>query len=126
MKRVKSPPLLVGGDMQELPEEIEAVYTILSFLREIDGLPDTPINVEFTREGYPSVHPCRKPKEDGKIDIDQIEWARENGKWWFLGPIETLKIGIPRKKKWAHFKADERILTYIAKNAGFELELFEV
>ena len=112
--------------MQELPQEIEAVHTILWFLRDIDGLSDDPTYVEMTREGYPSVFPCRKPKENGKLDLEQIDWAKENGKWWFIGPIETLKVGVPSRKKWARFGADKRILQHIAKNAGFMLELYTI
>ena len=93
--------------MQELPEEIEAVHTILWFLRDIDGLSDDPAYVEITREGYPSVFPCRKPKENGKLDLEQIDWAKENGKWWFIGPIESCARAPQRTQTYKEFKVEE-------------------
>ena len=48
--------------------EINAVFEILTSLNNVNGLPEEPIQVEMTRENYPSVHPmrsARKLKKDG-------------------------------------------------------------
>jgi len=110
--------------MHKSPEDVRAVYLILSLLRDWNALAEDPIHVEMTRKDYPSVHPLRKSKEEkGKLDITQIHWALVNRKWWFNGPIEILRIGIPRNQMWENFDNDIETLEIIAKEADVKLEI---
>ena len=101
------------------PEQCEAVYNIIRYLIDRDALSNDPLTVEMTRRGYPPIFPCRKGLP--KLDINQIEWARNNGNWWFTGPIKALKVTDVKMEKL--FQADVDLLKRLAKKAEFDLNI---
>ena len=102
--------------------EINAVFDILTSLNNLNGLPEEPIQVEMTRENYPSVHPMRRSKEEkGKLDLAQIRQAFIARKWWFIGPNVSFKIRVTRNKVWSTYTEDVKNLKKIATDAGFKL-----
>ena len=105
--------------LPEFPEQFKTVFLILHYLREKMALSDDPSTVEMTREGYPSVYPCRRPKDESKkLDLSQFN---EIGTWWFIGPINELIIS--KLKKGKIDKADINLLKKLAYQAEFSLEL---
>ena len=106
-------------DEPEFPGQTEAVHMILEYLLDKEVLSDDPSTVEMTREGDPSVFPCRRG--DPRLDTSQINWALEKGKWWFAGPIKQLKITKAKKAKLP--RADIKLLERIAEKAKFNLSI---
>jgi len=101
------------------PEQCEAVYNIIRYLIDRGTLSNDPLTVEMTRRGYPPIFPCKKGFI--KLDINQIEWARNNGNWWFMGPIKTLEVTDVKMENL--FQADIELLKRLAKKAEFNLNI---
>jgi len=108
-------------ELPQFPEQVNTVFLILQYLQEKAALSDDPLTVEMTREDYPSVYPCRRPKIESKqLDLTQLIEARKKiGTWWFIGPIKELVISKLKKDKLD--KADLRLLDRLANQAEFKL-----
>lgn len=128
---------------EAFPEQVEAVYKILTSLAEEDVIADFPRDfkgdyvsddrltrelVVMTRDMRPSVAPLRDPETSkakkkwvvGNIDISSIVSAKiQLGTWWFLGPIEALQVKIKRTP-------DNKLqLEEWAKEGKFKLQLLK-
>ena len=103
----------------DYPEQTKAVSNILRYLIEKKILDNDPYKIEMFREDRNSIMPCRKgPRE---LDLEQLEWAKKNEKWWFTGPIENLQIKI--KDKSLLGKEEFNLLEQLAIDANFTLKL---
>jgi hypothetical protein len=103
----------------DYPVQTKAVYNILRYLVEKKALDNDPYKIEMFREDRKSIMPCRKGL--GELDLEQLEWAKDNGKWWFTGPIEKLQIKM--KEKSLLNKAETNLLEQLAIDANFILQL---
>lgn len=101
-------------------QQIKTVHMILKFLLDKEVLSNDASTVEMTRNGYPSVYPCRW---GANLDISQIEWALKNGSWWFIGPIRQLKIRVAKGKRKKISQSDIDLLKHAAKKAKFSLSI---
>ncbi len=105
----------------ENPIQATALYYILVTLNDFGLLENDPLTVIIKRKEHAPVHPCGRG--DQELKMNQVKWAHENGKFWFLGPIEKLCIGLKETSFAQQFRtvicqsADER-----AKEAGFSIE----
>jgi len=101
------------------PEQTKVVYAILHYLIDKKTLNNEPKDIEIiTEERRSNTSHRRGPK---KIDLKQIEWAKNNGKWWFIGPITELRITL--KDKTPITGADVSLLKRLAESADFELKI---
>jgi hypothetical protein len=48
-------------------------------------------NVIIERIDREPIYPCRRYGPEG-LDLDQLEWAANEGHFWFSGPIRAIKI----------------------------------
>ena len=101
------------------PEQTKVVYTILEYLIDKKTLNNEPQDVEMITEGRRHITPCRRGSEE--IDLKQVEWAKNNGKWWFIGPITELRISL--KDKTPITGVDVSLLKRLAESADFELKI---
>ncbi len=108
-------------DFIENPIQTTALYKILVMLNKHELLENDPLTVIIEREEYAPVYPCSKGKQE--LDMNQVKWANENGKFWFLGHIKKLCIRL-KENSLPHQlltvicqSADER-----AEEAGFSIE----
>jgi len=76
----------------EYPEQTKAVYNIVRFL------------------GF------------GELNLDQLEWARKEGTWWFIGPVTELKVGL--KDKFVITDEEMALLERLAQDAGLKLTIY--
>lgn len=103
----------------EYPEQTRAVYNIVRFLVDKKALGEDPSKVEMMRQDRRSVMPCGRGF--GELDLEQLEWARKEGRWWFIGPVTELKLGL--KDKAMITGGDKALLKRLAQDAGFKLTL---
>ena len=104
----------------EYPEQTKAVYNIVRFLVDKKALGEDPTKVEMLREDRRSVMPCRKGF--GELNLDQLEWARKEGTWWFIGPVTELKVGL--KDKFVITDEEMALLERLAQDAGLKLTIY--
>jgi len=107
-------------------EQIKAVHAILDFLLEKQVLSNDPLTVELSREGNPPVFPCgrivqAKAYTQNALNMDQINWALKEGKWWFIGPIQRLKITKVKRKNLT--ESDIESLKLIANKEEFSFSI---
>lgn len=103
----------------EYPEQTKAVYDAMKYLMDKNALSEDPLNVEMTREGYKPVNPCSRGVD--KLDLRQLEEAKKEGKWWFIGPIKSLRITNVRRSRLS--QADVDLLKRITEEAKISLSL---
>jgi hypothetical protein len=101
------------------PEQTKVVHAILEYLIDKKTLNNEPKDVEMITEGKRTITPCRRGSEE--IDLKQVEWAKNNGKWWFIEPITELRISL--KDKTPITGADVSLLKRLAESADFELKI---
>lgn len=56
------------------------------------------------------------------MDLWRIEWARKEGKWWFIPPVTDLKLDL--KDKSVITSADKALLEMLAQDAEFKLTIY--
>ena len=107
--------------MSENPVQANALYKIVKSLSNLGLLQDDPLSVCIEREGRKPVYPCSRGYP--KLDLSQLEWAREKGGFWFLGQIKTIWIELDEKQKqtW-NSEAFIRRFMEMAETAGFCLK----
>jgi hypothetical protein len=103
----------------DFPEQTKVVHAILEYLIDKKTLNNEPKDVEMITEGRRSITPCRRGTEE--IDLKQVKWAKNNGKWWFSGPITEMRISL--KDKTPIKGADVSLLKRLAESADFELKI---
>lgn len=102
--------------------QARAVHIIISSLLEKEALSTDPLTVEMKRKGYKSVFPCGRGYP--KLNLNQLDWALKEGKWWFNGPIKQLKISKVQKTNLS--KADISLFKTMAVNGNFELSMTDL
>ena len=111
---------MADSNILENPIQATALYYILATLNDFRLLENDPLTVAIIRKERDPVYPCARGDQD--LKMNQVKWAHENGKFWFLGPIKKLRIGL-KETSFAQGRTilcrslDER-----AKEAGFSIE----
>jgi len=80
------------------PELASEIYHIVSNLVKEGLISGNPENVSIERVNREAILPCRRSKEPNSLNLEQLEWAANNGHFWFLGPIKSLKVILGRSK----------------------------
>lgn len=88
-------------DKVMIPSRSEAelaseIYHIVSNLVKEGRVSGKPENVRIERVNREAILPCRRSKEPNSLNLEQLEWAANNGHFWFLGPIKSLKVILGR------------------------------
>lgn len=79
----------------ELTSEI---YHIIQNLVQEGRISGNPENVRIERVNREVIRPCRRSSHPNSLNLEQLEWAANNGHFWFLGPIKSLKVILNRGK----------------------------
>lgn len=79
----------------ELAKEI---YHIVSSLVKEGWISGNPENVRIERVNRRTILPCRRSKKPNSLNLEQLEWAANNGRFWFHGPIKSLKVILGKSK----------------------------
>ncbi len=72
------------------------IYHIVSTLIKQGRISGNPENVRIERVNREAILPCRRSKDPNTLNLEQLEWAANNGHFWFLGPIKSLKVILGR------------------------------
>ena len=70
----------------------ETIYLVIKNLLEKGILSPSPESVMIERVGRDPIYPCGKSYGPEGLDLNQLEWAVREGKFWFLGPIKAMKL----------------------------------
>ena len=68
------------------------IYHIVSNLVKEGRISGDPANVRIERVNREAILPCRRLKEPNSLNLEQLEWAANKGRFWFLGPVKSLKV----------------------------------
>jgi hypothetical protein len=79
----------------ELAREI---YYIVDNLVKEGRISGNPENVRIERKNRVTILPCRRSKDPNSLNLKQLEWAANNGHFWFHSPITSLKVILGRGK----------------------------
>jgi hypothetical protein len=74
------------------------IYNIVNNLVKDGRISGNPEDIRIERVNREAVLPCRKGKDANSLNLEQLEWASEKGKFWFLGPIKSLKVNLGKGK----------------------------
>ncbi len=114
---------MADSNILENPIQATALYYILVTLNDFGLLENDPLTVAIEREERDPVYPCGRG--DHELKMNQVKWANENGKFWFLGSIKNLYIKLKETSFARQYlntlcqSLDER-----AKEAGFSIKWF--
>lgn len=81
--------MLSSRSEAELTREI---YHIVDNLVKEGRISGNPENVRIERKNRMAILPCRRSKDPNSLNLKQLEWAANNGHFWFHGPIKSLKV----------------------------------
>ena len=73
------------------PEIIKTLPQIIHSLLLKKVFSPLPENVIIERIDREPIYPCGRYGPEG-LDLDQLEWAANEGHFWFSGPIRAIKI----------------------------------
>ncbi len=75
----------------ELTKEIHHIVKTLMKEGKLSGNPEDVIIERVSRH---PIKPCRRSKEPNSFNLTQLEWAENEGRFWFPGPIKSLMINL--------------------------------
>jgi hypothetical protein len=73
------------------PQSIKNVLLTVRSLLNKRLFSPIPENVVIERVGKEPIYPCGRGGPEG-LDLNQLEWAAREGRFWFSGPIRVVKI----------------------------------
>lgn len=79
------------------PELASEIYHIVRNLIKEGLISGNPENVRIERVNREAIRPCRRSSDPNSLNLEQLEWAANNGRFWFLGPIKALKVILSSK-----------------------------
>lgn len=74
------------------------IYHIVSNLVKEGRVSGNPENVRIERVNRVAIKPFRRSKQPNSLNLAQLEWAANNGRFWFLGPIKSLEVILDKGK----------------------------
>jgi len=74
------------------PDLARTVYTVIGSLLQQGVFSPQPENVVIERAVGNDIYPCRMSCGAEGLDLSQLEWAANEGRFWFNGPIRAIKI----------------------------------
>lgn len=74
------------------PNLTKTVYTVIWSLLQQGVFSPQPENVIIERVGGTDIFPCRRSYGAEGLDLSQLEWAANEGRFWFNGPFKAIKI----------------------------------
>jgi len=80
------------------PELASEIYHIVRNLVKEGRISGNPENVRIERVNREAIRPCRRSSDPNSLNLEQLEWAANDGRFWFLGPIKALKVILNRGK----------------------------
>ena len=83
---------------------------------------DDPVDVRIERVNREAILPCRRSKKPGPLNLEQLAWASQNGKFWFLGPIKSLKVTLGKgKTREIHVSEMDRMsFTFVLNELNYD------
>ena len=92
----------VGSMNEELAHSLSEstwmgkIYQIVRNLLQQGRISSNPENVKIQRLRRESIRPCGKSPGPLPLNLNQLQWATQQGHFWFLGPIKSLKLNLDR------------------------------
>lgn len=74
------------------PNLTKKVYLVIRSLQDQGVFSPQPENVMIERAGGNDIYPCRRSYGAEGLDLSQLEWAANEGRFWFNGPVRAIKI----------------------------------
>ena len=106
--------------MAEEEKKATALYEIVKKLADNELLKPDPITVAIERLEHEVVYPCGRLGD--KLNLNQLEWANDNKKTWFIPDIKTLWIELNEDVKPTNLTDIKKHVKDIAENAGFNIK----
>lgn len=70
------------------------IYHIVSNLVMEGKISGNPENIIIERVDRPPIFPCRRSKQPDTLNLEQLKWAADRGRFWFFGPIKSVRVNL--------------------------------
>ncbi|MCJ7424607.1 hypothetical protein MUP01_10125 [Candidatus Bathyarchaeota archaeon] len=74
------------------PNLTKTVYAVIWSLHQQGVFSPLPENVMIERTGGNDIYPCGRGYGAEGLDLSQLKWAANEGRFWFNGPVRAIKI----------------------------------
>jgi len=74
----------------------KTIYSVIRSLIQKRIFSPNPDNIVIERVDREPIYPCGRSYGPDVLDLSQLEWAAKEGRFWFLGPIKSVRIIIDK------------------------------
>lgn len=72
------------------------IYRVTRYLIKSGRVSGNPENIAIERINRDAKYPCGRSADTNSLDLGQMEWAADKGRFWFSGPIKSLNVNLDR------------------------------
>ena len=101
-------------------------YAIVRTLWEKRLISRDPLSIRIERSDRNPIPPCARSYGPDPVDMSQLEWAAQNGRFWFAGLVKSLNIIIDKGPRQGRLELEPNKMKFMTWLNILNLENTEI